>query len=116
MLRDRYINPFAGFTFKKLLDEEANKSFSEFEESVLEKLFRVAELRQFSRDEQMEYEQSLKYYRDMQNVIDTARREERYDQQEFTAQMMLRDNESIEKIERYTGLSKQEIERLREQF
>ncbi len=88
----------------------------EFEENVFQKLFQVAELRRFSRDEQMEYEQSLKYYRDMQNVIDTARREERHEQQEFTAQMMLQENEPIEKIQRYTGLSKQEIERLREQL
>lgn len=37
-----------------------------------ERLFEVADLDRFSREEMLSYEYSLKYYRDLKNVIDTA--------------------------------------------
>ena len=39
---------------------------------IFEEAFRVAEIAQFTQGEAREYEASLKYYRDMQNVVDTA--------------------------------------------
>ncbi|MEO1633706.1 MAG: Rpn family recombination-promoting nuclease/putative transposase [Cyanobacteria bacterium J06631_9] len=43
------------------------------QEGTFRRLFEVAELANFSLDEQDAYENSLKYYRDMQNVIETAK-------------------------------------------
>ncbi len=47
------------------------------QEAVFDKLFAAAELANFSRQEQESYQQSLKYYRDLNNVMDTARQEAR---------------------------------------
>ena len=42
------------------------------QEKVFEKLFKAAEIAKFNRTELAQYEQSLKYYRDLKNVIDTS--------------------------------------------
>ena len=47
----------------------------QLQERVFERLFRVAEIAKFSRDELAEYEDSLKRYRDMNNVINTAKQD-----------------------------------------
>ena len=44
-------------------------------EQVFEKFFEVAEIANFSPEEVVRYEDSLKYYRDLKNVLDTAREE-----------------------------------------
>ncbi|MGD2088566.1 MAG: hypothetical protein PVH61_20480 [Candidatus Aminicenantes bacterium] len=75
-----------------------------------------------------EYKESLKYYRDLKGVIDTSFEEgeklgyERGEKvgidkgkDEKTREMaktMKKEGEPIEKISRYTGLSKEEIEKL----
>jgi len=105
-------------------------------ERVFKKLFEVAEIAKFSPKERDAYESSLKYFRDMQNVIDTAREEGeevgfadgremgraegRAEGQEVgrknmkieMAKEMKAANESIEKIKKYTGLSSAEIKEL----
>lgn len=45
------------------------------QESAFNQLFEIAELANFSRLEQDSYQNSLKYYRDMNNVVDTSRQE-----------------------------------------
>ena len=45
------------------------------EDNVFMQLFEIAEIANFSREERSAYENSLKYYRDMHGVINTARRE-----------------------------------------
>lgn len=64
-----------------------------------------------------EYENSLKYYRDMKNVTDTAHEEGKiegkYESKISIASVMLEDNEPIERIMRFTGLSREEIEALK---
>ena len=45
------------------------------EESVFRDLFAAAEIANFSVDEQDSYQNSLKYYRDMNNILDTSRQE-----------------------------------------
>jgi predicted transposase/invertase (TIGR01784 family) len=45
------------------------------QEDIFSELFAVAEIANFSRPEQDSYQNSLKYYRDMNNVVDTARQE-----------------------------------------
>ncbi|NEO47142.1 MAG: Rpn family recombination-promoting nuclease/putative transposase [Moorea sp. SIO4A3] len=46
-----------------------------FQESVFNQLFEVAEIANFSRTEQDNYQNSLKYYRDMNNIVETSRQE-----------------------------------------
>ncbi|WP_424100557.1 Rpn family recombination-promoting nuclease/putative transposase [Moorena producens] len=48
-----------------------------FQESVFNQLFDVAEIANFSRTEQDNYQNSLKYYRDMNNIVETSRQEGR---------------------------------------
>lgn len=45
------------------------------QEDVFEQLFEVAEIAQLSRVEQESYQRSLKYYRDLTNVVNTSRQE-----------------------------------------
>ena len=47
------------------------------QENAFNELFEVAAIANFSRTEQDSYQNSLKYYRDMNNVVDTARQEGR---------------------------------------
>jgi predicted transposase/invertase (TIGR01784 family) len=42
------------------------------QEKIYEKLFFAAEIAKYSREDRERYEESLKYYRDMKNVIETA--------------------------------------------
>ncbi len=56
-LKDRYINPLTDFGFKKL--------------------FEAAEIAKFTLEEREAYEESLKYYRDLKNVVDTVNEEGR---------------------------------------
>ena len=46
-------------------------------ESIFERLFEVAEIARFTREEASDYEDSLKVYRDLKNSLDTAREEAR---------------------------------------
>jgi hypothetical protein len=54
------------------------------------------------------YEESLKYYRDLKNVVDTSRLEGI----KAVAKEMKDDGEPIEKIIKYTNLSREEIDDL----
>lgn len=47
------------------------------QEAIFNELFEVAEIAQFSTTEQASYQTSLKYYRDMNNVVNTSRQEGR---------------------------------------
>ncbi len=47
----------------------------ELQEEVFSRIFQLAELSKLSRQEYENYEQSLKSYRDLKNVLDTARKE-----------------------------------------
>jgi len=95
-------------------------------EKVFLSLFEKARIARFRPEELQAYESSLKYYRDLKNVIDTAReegREEgreagwqegRLENQRAIAQAMVRDGHLDDAtIARYTGLSFDDIERLR---
>jgi len=44
-------------------------------EKIFEKLFKSAEIAKFSVAEKQSYEESLKYYRDIKNVVDTSKQE-----------------------------------------
>ncbi len=78
-------------------------------EQVFEKVFEVAEIAKFSREEYISYEDSLKYYRDLKNSLDTAKLEAKEEVVLNSIKMGL-DSETISKI---TGLSIEQVERIR---
>ena len=82
------------------------------QDRVFKKLFEAAEIAKFSPKEREAYEESLKYYRDIKNVVDTSKEEGKEERSSEIAREMKKNGESVEKIIRYTGLSKQEIEKL----
>jgi predicted transposase/invertase (TIGR01784 family) len=83
-----------------------------FRDEVFTQAFSKAEIAKYSSDERDEYEQSLKIYRDMKGVIDTAFDEGKLEGKAEIAKSMKSDGEPIEKIMRYTGLSEGEINQL----
>ena len=94
------------------------------QERVFAKLFQAAEVGKFNREEMAQYEQSLKYYRDMKNVIDTAAEEaelkghaEGLAEGELkkareTARKLLQRNLPVSEIAEITGLSEAEVQAL----
>lgn len=97
---------------------------SKLQERIFQKLFAAAEIARFSPEELEAYEESLKYYRDIKNVVDTSKEEGRVEGREegrvegreeksyeFARKMKL-NNEPVEKIMEYTGLSREAIEAL----
>jgi len=83
-------------------------------EKVFEKVFEVAEISKFSQEEYRSYENSLKSYRDLQNSIETAKNEGRDNEKITVAKLMLEENEPLEKIVRYTGLTVEQIAKIKE--
>ena len=97
-------------------------------EQVFEKFFEVAEIANFSQEEVIRYEDSLKYYRDLKNVLDTARgegvekgigigREQGIDigrarEKMDTAAKMLARGLDLQSVMEITGLSREDIEKL----
>jgi len=87
-------------------------------ENIFLKLFETAEISKFSQLEYQEYEDSLKYYRDIKNSLDTAREEGKMEgkieEKIETAKTGLKEGLSVEMILKLTGLTKEEIEKLKE--
>ena len=84
---------------------ELNDRPEVLQEGIFSRLFEVAEIAQFSRAEQEGYENSLKYYRDLKNVVDTSREEGREEREREIVVSLLQENVSIDLISRTTGLS-----------
>ncbi|MBM2816156.1 MAG: hypothetical protein HW421_2918 [Ignavibacteria bacterium] len=81
-------------------------------EQIFDKLFETAEIAKFTQDQVLSYEDSLKYYRDLKNSLDTAREEGEIKTKIEMAVEMLKANEPIDKIIKYSGLSEDEINSL----
>ena len=81
-------------------------------DEVFNQAFEKAELAKFGQIELASYENSLKIYRDLKGVIDTAFDDGKFERSVEMAKIMKSENEPIEKIIKYTGLTKVEIERL----
>ena len=81
-------------------------------DEVFNKAFEKAEIAKFGAREIASYENSLKIYRDLKNVIDTAFDDGKIEGKTEMARFMKTENEPIEKIIKYTGLTKEEIEKL----
>ena len=86
-------------------------------ERIFEKLFETAEIAKFTPDQVRSYEDSLKYYRDLKNSLDTARNEglsEGIEKGiEKVAKNALKLGKSISEIFELTGLTKEQIEKLK---
>ena len=81
-------------------------------EDVFVKLFETAEISKFSKQEHQEYEDSLKYYRDLKNSLVTAKEEGKIEEKIEIAKGMKKDGMGTLLIMKYTGLSKEEIENI----
>lgn len=85
-----------------------------FKEKIFKKLFDVAALANFSKNEQFAYQDSLKYYRDLKNVMDTkfeeGKTEGRLEEKLEIAITMKKEGFTVSQIAKITGLSEKEIE------
>ena len=75
-------------------------------------LFKIAEIAKFNPDERMDYEESVKIYRDLKNSIDTAREEGSDKRAIEIAKSLKMLGVDIKTIQESTGLSKGQIEKL----
>ncbi len=84
-----------------------------FKEKLFEKLFETAEIAKFTPDQVRSYEDSLKYYRDLKNSLETARDEGKIEGKIEVARQALRKGMKAKDISDLTGLSETEIENLK---
>ncbi len=104
------------FTHLSQLQDRPKK----LQERVFTKLFEAAEIAKFTPKEREAYEESLKYYRDIKNVVDTSREEGLKEGMERgmkkrnieIAKELKKNKVSTEIIIQSTGLSEEEIENL----
>ena len=109
----KYVNPLTDFGFKKIFGEEYDRIIGKLSENV--------ELDELTVAERRAYEESIKYYRDIKNVVDTSReegrkegRKEASEQQALTiARRMLAAGVGVEQVAEFTGLAVQRVEALR---
>jgi predicted transposase/invertase (TIGR01784 family) len=86
-------------------------------EQIFDKLFEAAEIAKFTQEQVQSYEDSLKYYRDLKNSLDTARGEGKIEGliegkiegKLEVAKNLLLSGVSIDLIVKATGLSEEEI-------
>ncbi len=90
------------------------------QERIFDKVFKTAEIAMFDKQERMAYEDSLKNYRDIKNVIDTAREEgleegiEKGEEKKAIeiAKQALLEGSSVEFACKITKLSTEEIQKI----
>ncbi|MGB2747539.1 MAG: PD-(D/E)XK nuclease family transposase, partial [Thiofilum sp.] len=91
-LQDKWL-----YAFKHL--PELDSIPAELQESVFQRLFEIAQLSQFSKEERSAYEDSLKHYRDLKNATDTARLEGAEEGFELGKQLGLEEGKELGKQE-----------------
>ena len=69
---------------------------AKLQNEVFIKAFEIAEIAKFDRKQLEEYEQSLKYYRDIKNVVDTSFEEGRKEERILLAKEFIKNGVSIE--------------------
>jgi predicted transposase/invertase (TIGR01784 family) len=104
---------------------EFQKRPSKLKEKVFERLFKAAEIAKYSKEEAMQYEESLKQYRDLNNVLATSFEEGMIEGERKgmikgkiegkieVARNLLKENMPIDIVAKLTGLSEKEIEKLK---
>ena len=99
------------FVFRHLADLQ-NRPIA-LQEKIFEKLFEAAEIARFSKKEKALYEESLKRYRDIRNVINTAKEEGKIERGiEIAKKLKIKGLLSTKDIADTTGLSEEEIDSL----
>jgi predicted transposase/invertase (TIGR01784 family) len=83
-----------------------------FRDDVFIQAFGKAEIANYSEEEKEYYQESLKIYRDLKGVIDTAFGEGKDLKTLEIAKIMKENNEPIDKIIKYTGLTEQDVDSL----
>ncbi len=83
------------------------------QEQIFNKVFETAEIAKFTPQQIHLYEDSLKYYRDLKNSLDTAEEDGRLKEKEAIAIEMLKNGEPSDKITLYTGLTPQKLQALK---
>lgn len=81
-------------------------------ENIFLQLFETAEISKFSQQEYQDYENSLKYYRDIKNSLDTAKEEGKIEGKIEDAIKMLEKGLEVSLISEITGLTEKEINEL----
>ncbi len=82
---------------------------SKLQERVFDRLFQVAEIANFSKKEKDAYEDSLKAYRDMNNVLNTREEKGRMEGVIRVAKNLLKMGLDPEQICQATGLTKEQV-------
>ena len=86
------------------------------QEKVFEKLFSEAEIAKLNSEDMKAYEESLKVYRDNYSIIETAKNEGRLEgaskREVEIARELKRNGVAVDLIEKTTGLTKEQIEKL----
>ena len=82
------------------------------QERVFEKLFKQAEIARFTPEEVMEYEESIKVYRDLKNSMDTSYSKGEANKSIEIAKNLKSLGVDIDIIAKGTGLSKEQIQKL----
>ena len=82
------------------------------QERVFTQLFEQAEIMQYTPQERSRYEESLKDYRDLINVVDTAILRKG----EEVARKMIADGLPVSTIIKYTGLTEEAVNKVKEQL
>jgi len=100
-------------------------------DKIFEKVFKISEFQKLTKSERDAYEDSLKYYRDLKNSLDTAfdegkaeaekellpiieeERRQKRELQYKTAKELLAEGFSTQRISQITDLPLEEIEKLR---
>ena len=126
--KERYINPYTDFGFKKLFGTEMNKDLlwlfdlrnlsrllerpAALQERVFEKLFKQAEIAKFTPEELQDYEESVKIYRDLKNSIASAERRGWMKRTVEIAKNLKASGMPVQQIADMTELSISEVEAL----
>ena len=82
------------------------------QERIFQKLFEAAEIARFDAEEKARYEESLKYYRDLKNVVDTSFEEGKAEKE---IEVILKSHEAgldVEIISKITGKSIEEVKKV----
>ena len=99
------------YVFRHLAELESRPP--QLRDRIFEKLFEVAEISNFTAGEREAYEESLKYYRDIKNVVDTSREEGSEERAVTIARRMLAAGVGVEQVAEFTGLGVERVEALR---
>ncbi|TXB58093.1 Rpn family recombination-promoting nuclease/putative transposase [Phaeodactylibacter luteus] len=98
------------YIFKHLSDLQDRPK--RLQDKIFERLFEAAEIAKFTPEEREVYEESLKHYRDLKNVVDTSREEGIEEGIKEVAKRMKAKGMSNSEISELTGLSENQIDEL----